>query len=163
MKEYFKQFVDAVGILGVTSGDRSNLMTVAWMSPVSFDPPIVMVAISPKRFTHNLLLEANEFTISLLADDQQKLASKAGTISGHDQDKMTMDIFETADGIKVKAPIIVGARAVLECRMISHEPIGDHTAFFGEVVRVEVNEKKQPLVYFHRKYYTLGKYIADYP
>jgi flavin reductase (DIM6/NTAB) family NADH-FMN oxidoreductase RutF len=163
MKEYFKQFVDAVGIVGVSSGKRSNLMTAAWMSPASFDPPIVMLAVSPKRFSHNLLCEAKEFAISILASDQQELASKAGTISGHDQDKMAMDIFETAEGAKVKAPIIVGSRAVLECRVISHEPIGDHTVFFGEVIRVETNDKKSPLVYFHRKYYTLGKYLADYP
>ncbi len=32
-----------------------NIMTAAWTTPISHDPPLVGVSISPRRFTHELI------------------------------------------------------------------------------------------------------------
>jgi flavin reductase (DIM6/NTAB) family NADH-FMN oxidoreductase RutF len=41
--------------------------------------------------------------------------------------------------------------------------VGDHTVFYGEVIRSEVDETKSPLVLFNREYYRLGDVIGSYP
>jgi len=164
MRERFSsQFAAPVVIVGVTAGKRRNIMSAAWVSPVSFDPPVVMVSISPRRYTHDLLLEAKEFTLSILTDQQRQLSTTAGVSTGRDKDKLKLDIFKTEQGRKVNAPLIKDSRAVLECKLIKHLTIGDHTLFLGEVVHFTCDKSESPLILFDTKYYSLGKYLADYP
>ena len=49
MKRYSSQFPDPVVLVSVATAKIKNAMTVGWASPVSFDPPILMVSIAPKR------------------------------------------------------------------------------------------------------------------
>ncbi len=164
MRERFSsQFAAPVVIVGVTAGKRRNIMSAAWVSPVSFAPPIVMVSISPRRYTHDLLLEAKEFTLSILTDQQRQLSTTAGVSTGREKDKLKLDIFKTEEGRKVNAPLIKDSRAVLECKLIKHLTMGDHTLFLGEVVHFTCDKSKSPLILFNREYYSLGKYLADYP
>lgn len=163
MKRYSSHFPDPVALVTVATDANTNVMTVGWTTPVSFKPPILMVSIAPERFTHKLLIEAGEFGVSILADDQKKLSTAAGTASGAHVNKLAGGGFETIEPEIIRAPLIAGARAWYECRLLSHHRVGDHTAFFGEVLRAEADEGKKPLVLFDRKYYSLGKEIGAYP
>jgi flavin reductase (DIM6/NTAB) family NADH-FMN oxidoreductase RutF len=163
MKRYSSQFPDPVVLVSVATEKVKNAMTVGWVSPVSFDPPIVMVSISPKRFTHDLILEAGEFAVSVLSEDQMEISTLAGTLSGSKTDKLSHDQFQLFDAGNIKAPLVRGCRAWFECKLVSHHTIGDHTVFYGEVIESKVDESKSPLVLFDRKYYALGEEIGDYP
>ncbi|MFH1754459.1 MAG: flavin reductase family protein [Candidatus Latescibacterota bacterium] len=163
MKRYSSQFVDPVVLVTVATEKTANVMTVGWASPVSFEPPVLMVSIAPKRFTHDLLVKAGEFGVSVLADDQIELSTLAGTLSGSKTDKLAMEQFDTFAADKINAPLIRGARAWFECRLVSHHTVGDHTAFYGEVVGLAVDEDKSPLILFNRHYYGLGGELAAYP
>ena len=162
-ERFSSQFAAPVVIVGVATAKKKNIMTAAWVSTISFDPPIVMVSISPRRYTHDLLLEAKEFTLSILTDQQRQLSTTAGVSSGRKSDKLRLDIFKTQEGKKVKAPLIMDSRAMLECKLIKHFTVGDHTLFLGEVVHFTCDKSKSPLILFDRKYYSLGEYLADYP
>jgi flavin reductase (DIM6/NTAB) family NADH-FMN oxidoreductase RutF len=122
-----------------------------------------MVSIAPKRFTHDLILEAKEFGVSILADDQKRLSEIAGTLSGAKTDKLAMAEFETLGAEKIKAPLVAGARAWFECALHSHETVGDHTVFYGVVLRSAFDESKSPLVLFYKRYYALGEERGTYP
>ncbi|NIO02226.1 MAG: hypothetical protein GTO42_08795 [Candidatus Latescibacteria bacterium] len=163
MTTYSSQFPDPVALVTVATEDEANVMTVGWASPVSHEPPILMVSIAPERYTHDLVLKAGEFGVSILSDDQKELSTIAGTVSGKDVNKLDQPEFETIVAEKIRAPLIVDTRAMFECKLISHQTIGDHTVFFGEVLRSTTDETKSPLVLFNRKYYTLGKEIGIYP
>lgn len=163
MSSYSSQFPDPVVLVTVAAGERANVMTVGWASPVSSKPPILMVSIAPPRFTHDLIVEAREFGVSILADDQKELSEIAGTLSGKKTDKLAMSQFRTFPSEKIKAPLIAGARAWLECALHSHHTVGDHTVFYGDVLRTAFDESKSPLVLFYRKYYSLGKERGTYP
>ena len=162
-ERFSSQFAAPVVIVGVATDKRRNIMTAAWVSPISFVPPVVMVSISPKRYTHDLLLKAKEFTLSVLTDQQRQLSTTAGVSTGKKKNKLKLDIFKTEEGKKVKAPFIKNSRAVLECKLIRHLTVGDHTLFLGEVVHFTCDRSKTPLILFNRKYYSLGEYLADYP
>lgn len=157
------QFCLPVAIVSVAVGEKVNIMTAAWVGPLSHKPPIVYVSIAPKRYTHDLILEAREFSLNILADDQRELSTVAGTISGRKEDKLEQSIFKQEPGIKIKAPRLKGVRAVMECKLINHFNAGDHTVFVGEVVNFVHNEDKSPLILFNLKYHKLGEYLADYP
>ena len=157
------QFCLPVAIVSVAAGEKVNIMTAAWVGPLSHRPPIVYVSIAPKRYTHDLILQAGEFSLSILTDKQREFSSAAGTVSGRKEDKLKQPIFQTEPGIAIKAPRLKEVRAVLECKLINHFTAGDHTVFIGEVINFVEDESKSPLILFSRKYYGLGKYLADYP
>jgi flavin reductase (DIM6/NTAB) family NADH-FMN oxidoreductase RutF len=163
MVSYSSQFADPVVLVTVAAENRVNVMTVGWASPVSFKPPILMVSIAPPRYTHDLLLKAGEFGVSVLADDQHELSTVAGTLSGRDADKLSRPEFETIPAETIRAPLIAGARAWFECRVVLHQSVGDHTVFYGEVQKITVHKSKRPLVLFDRMYYSLGDEIRRYP
>ncbi len=49
------------------------------------------------------------------------------------------------------APVLEGALAVLECRLVQSVDLGDHRVLIGEVVEVEAGEGR-PLVFFGSAY-----------
>ena len=163
MPSYSSQIPDPVALITVATADHTNVMTAAWATPVSADPPILMVSVRPSRFTHDLILEAKEFGVSILADDQKKLSELAGTLSGKKKDKLSLPEFESFAARKIKAPLIKGARAWFECKLHSHHTVGDHTVFYGTVLAIKVDGSKSPLVLFYQKYYALGEVKGVYP
>ena len=163
MPRYSSQFPDPVCIVTAKLDESSNAMTVGWASPVSFKPPVLMVSIAPQRHTHELLLQSSVFGVSILSEDQKELSTAAGTLSGRDVDKLSLPDFDTFDGSKLGLPLIAGARAWMECKTIEHHTIGDHTAFYGEVLSLMVDETKRPLVLFNGTYYGLGAERGIYP
>jgi flavin reductase (DIM6/NTAB) family NADH-FMN oxidoreductase RutF len=163
MPSYSSQFPDPIALVTVKSGDKVNVMTAGWTSPVSSNPPILMVSIAPQRFTHDLVLESREFGLSILADDQKNLSELAGTLSGKKVDKMLRPEFEFVEAEKIGAPLVAGARAWFECSLDSHQTVGDHTVFYGRVLKSTFDNTRSPLVLFFRKYYALGDVRGTYP
>ncbi len=163
MSRYSSQFPDPVTLVTVATEDSTNVMAVGWASPVSFDPPILMLSIAPERFTHDLILKAGEFGVCVLTDDQKEISEIAGTLSGRNVNKLAMPEFRTVPAEMIRAPLIAGSRACFECKLSSHHSIGDHTVFYGEVLRWVADESKSPLVLFDRFYYALGENKGEYP
>lgn len=163
MASYSGQFPDPVALVTVATESKTNVMTVGWASPISFNPPILMVSIAPPRFTHDLILEAKEFGVSILANDQKELAALAGTLSGSAVDKLSKPEFKTIPAKVIGAPLIAGARAWIECKLFEHHTIGDHTVFYGEIIHFRVDEAKSPMVLFNKEYYALGDRKGAYP
>lgn len=58
---------------------------------------------------------------------------------------------------KTGSPIIEGAIAYLDCKVVAKYPGGDHTIFIGgEVVDAQVMSSKLPLIYYNRGgYYSI--------
>ncbi len=163
MAHYSSQFPDPVCLVTVEGDEKSNVMSVGWASPVSSKPPILMVSIAPARFTHDLIIRAGEFGVSILADDQKELSTLGGTLTGRKIDKLARPEFEMAPSEIIGAPLIRGARAGFECRLLSHYSVGDHSIFCGEILRSTVDETKSPLVLFNSDYYSLGEKRGRYP
>ena len=114
-------------------------MTAAWYTRVSLAPPLVMVSVASKRFTHGLIKKSGSFCINLLAEDQVSIARNFGFLSGRSVDKF--------EGIRYKAgkndvPILEDTAGYLECNLVNSYEVGDHTLFIGEVVGCGASDKK---------------------
>ncbi|MEJ2634585.1 MAG: flavin reductase family protein [Calditrichia bacterium] len=164
-RNFSRQLVHPVALLSVKYNDKENLATMAWISVVSSNPPLLMVAVNPKRYSHELVSKAGEFAIIVLSDQQKELSTLAGTISGRKQNKWEMEEFIHLR----KAPVMIGSpllkesRANFECKLVNQVTAGDHTLFIGEVVHMEFNEDVNPLILFEHKYWSAGGIIARYP
>ena len=117
-----------------------NVMTASWVMPVSRNPPLVAVAISPKRFTYECLKHHKEFTISIVGPEMKELAWYCGTVSGKNVNKVKEKNIELQPLSKVSVPGIKNALAILGCRVWNGYDGGDHRIIVGEVLEILVKE-----------------------
>ncbi len=116
---------------------RDNAMAVAWHSAVSRKPPFYLVSISPKRFTHGLVVESGEFVVNFMPREKGKLVALVGGCSGSEVDKFRTFQIAARPGSRVKAPVLADAYAAYECRVVGRHTYGDHDLFVGEVLAVQ--------------------------
>jgi flavin reductase (DIM6/NTAB) family NADH-FMN oxidoreductase RutF len=155
-------FAESVAIITVKSGDRLNAMTAAWVVPVSHRPTLVVVHIAPQRYSHDLLVEAKEFGLSILADDQMDVSQHAGTVSGRRLDKFASGLLKQRASKQIATPVLEGCAATMECKLEKAISMGDHTIFVGRVVALEIDTNKRPLVLHKGTYYKLGESVGKY-
>ena len=49
----------------VDSDGKPNIITLAMYIPISSKPPMICIGVSPKRYSHNLILESGEFVVNV--------------------------------------------------------------------------------------------------
>lgn len=111
-----------------------NIITVAWATPVSHQPLVVAIAISPKRHSHDLIDRRREFVLNLPDLNLAKGSNWCGRKSGRKFDKFAETGWTAVPGNTVKTHHIEECYAYLECKVTQQVISGDHTTFFGEVV-----------------------------
>jgi flavin reductase (DIM6/NTAB) family NADH-FMN oxidoreductase RutF len=135
---YYQHYPRAAAVVTVSHNGRKNAMAVAWHCPVSFKPPFYGIAISPKRFTYQLISESKEFGLNFVPFGAISTVASLGGSSGAAIDKFTE--FNLAEDVPIKTdvPVLRDAYAVYECRVIENKIFGDHAWITGEILAVHV-------------------------
>ncbi len=118
----------------------ANIVTLAWSIPTSFDPPLVAISVSPRRYSHRLIEETKEFVVNVPTIEIAGETLFCGRVSGREHDKFKEAPLTALPAKKVQAPIIKECVAHLECKLVQKITTGDHTIFIGEVLAAHVNE-----------------------
>jgi flavin reductase (DIM6/NTAB) family NADH-FMN oxidoreductase RutF len=144
-------------------GDKPNVFTVAWHSPISSKPPLYGISVHPNRYSHELILEAKEFVVNFPDMALMEETHRCGRMSGRQKDKFELTGLTPMPAEKVKAPLIKECYSHLECRLYHHVTLGDHTWITGEVVAVHADEDRfendvvktaHPVLYLGKDMYT---------
>ena len=127
-----------VCIVGVRDDDRdtTNFAPVTWATPLSSDPPLFGVSLSPATATHRLVLRTGEFTVNYLTREDAPLAEALGRLSGHDVDKVKELDVALRPPVALRTPTLEAAYAAAECLLIERHHLGDQTLLVGQVQRV---------------------------
>ena len=125
-----------------TDGATDSGMTVNWLTQVSFEPPLVAVAVENDARTLQLIRAAGHFAVNVLATGQRDLAGLLGRKSRNVPDKLQQTAYRAGE---TGVPLLDAALGYLECRVISEHAAGDHTLIVGEVVAAGQHEAGQPL------------------
>ncbi len=137
--------------LTVTSGGRTNVMTIGWgLVGILWRRSVFMVAVRNSRHTFGLMEGAESFTISVPTTDMRKELEFCGSMSGRTVDKLKECKLATRNAQKVSSPVLDIPGYHYECRrlyksaldpkMLDREldeiyPKKDyHTLYFGEIV-----------------------------
>ncbi len=119
---------------------KPNIITIAWATPLSMNPPLAGILVAPRRYSHELISSAREFVINIPTVEILDKANKCGRFSGRRHDKFS-EFGLTAKPAKiVKSPVIDECVAHLECKLVDQLTTGDHTLFIGEVVAAYADE-----------------------
>jgi len=141
----FRALVHGVYVVTTRLGDRVNGMTAAWVSQVSLKPLLLMAAIAPARYSHDLIRESGVFAVNVLTREQVDLGKRFGFQSGRRVDKFAgLDYLTATTG----APILPQAHAFIDLKLVDTFTAGDHTLFVGEVVEAQIlHPETQPLIF----------------
>jgi flavin reductase (DIM6/NTAB) family NADH-FMN oxidoreductase RutF len=128
MRRTMGRFLTGVAVVTADQGDEHVGMTISSLTSISLDPPILMISLNLDTRTGNAVIAAEKFAISILGVKQEGAARQFAVRGGA---RFEAGDFEETDG---GLPVISGALAQAECKLVNQYTIGDHQVFFGQVV-----------------------------
>ncbi|MCC6705724.1 MAG: flavin reductase family protein [Thermomicrobiales bacterium] len=121
--------------------DQPNVMTAAWMQPISLSPMLISIAVQPSRLTHEFMTKTEVFTLNFPTLELLTAVHLAGMVSGRDQDKFEASGLTPEPGVATEAPLIAECVAHIECNVRDRVTIGDHDLFVATPMRVTADEE----------------------
>ena len=142
------------GIYILTSAHEGKIngMIASWVSQVSSDPPIVMVAVHPNRYSHQLIEESNHFALHSLDRSQKDFIKQ---FKGPNPALKFESLSWSTE--KTGCPLLKDCLGYVECLVRNTCSPGNHTLFFGEVIEARVCGKGEPLTTLDYEGVYLGK------
>jgi flavin reductase (DIM6/NTAB) family NADH-FMN oxidoreductase RutF len=122
---------------------KPNIIAIAWISPLSVNPPVLMFAIRRERYSFKLLTENEEFVVNIPSFDLKEDALICGTYSGKDKDKFEITKFTMEESKEVSVPSIKECIGHIECKVLEiiDKKELDHVIVLGSVLRTRVNDE----------------------
>lgn len=129
-----------------TAAGEPRGLTANAVASVSLEPPLVLACIERIADSHDTIRDAGCFAISILAQDDERVARRfAGNETA---DKFRGVAYHTeATG----APVLDAALAWVDCQVHDLLDGGDHTIFIGRVLAGDAREA-EPLVFYRGGY-----------
>jgi 3-hydroxy-9,10-secoandrosta-1,3,5(10)-triene-9,17-dione monooxygenase reductase component len=142
LREALSYWASGVTIVAVRDGARVIGTTVSSFASVSLDPPLVTVVLGPNASVLPYLGVGATFGISILAEQQRRLATVYA-----DSYPVGPDPFPPEG-----EPLLPGALAGLACTVQESLRRGSHTLIVARVREIRGGAGGQPLVRFRRSY-----------
>ena len=135
----FGSFATGLAVICAERDGTSYGMTASAFTPVSLDPPLVLVSIACTAKISSVIEEGGSYSVSILSAEQSDIARHFAARGGAANIR-----FERLWG----RPLLAGAIAQLDCDVVQAIPAGDHILFIGRV-RAHTRVPGAPLIY-HR-------------
>lgn len=156
------------------SGEKPNIITVAWAGTVCTSPAMVSISVRPERYSYDIIKETGEFVINLTTRELAYATDFCGVKSGRDMDKYKEAHLTPLPSKEIQAPGIEESPVNIECKVKQILELGSHHMFVGEVVSVTIDDrymdekgkfhlsKADLITYSHGEYYGLGKLLGTF-
>jgi flavin reductase (DIM6/NTAB) family NADH-FMN oxidoreductase RutF len=151
-KEALRQFASGVTVVTAEHEGERYGITVSAFTSISVQPPIVMVSINNASPLSRIILDSEHFAVHILSSDQEAISALfAASVSGNEKyGELSVELGVSG------APLFKGALAILDCVLDQTLEVGTHTLMFGRVVHASAEaDSGSPLIYYHRRYWTL--------
>ncbi|WP_300465359.1 flavin reductase family protein [Desulfobacula sp.] len=125
----FGHMTYGIYVLTARFDDTINGMIASWVTQVSYDPPMIMVAVHPNRYSHGLIEKSHAFALHVLDCSQKEMLKR---FKGPDPAQKFSGI--PWDTGKTGAPILKNCMAWFELKVKERHDPGNHTLFIGEVI-----------------------------
>jgi flavin reductase (DIM6/NTAB) family NADH-FMN oxidoreductase RutF len=137
----------ATGVTVITSrtDDGPVGMTASAVTSLSLHPVLLLVCISTRLPTHEVLESTGRFAVNVLGESDSALALRFATPG---IDKFS-EIRHTDRG---GVPVLNSSIAYFVCDVHERFPGGDHSIFLGAVRQLGLRRGAQPLVYFGARF-----------
>lgn len=145
VRDAFARWATGVAVIAARDDDgHVYAMTIAALTPVSVDPPLVLACIHNDAPLASVLVKGLRCGVSLLAEGQKRAATTFA-----DRFAVPGDLLADDDGV----PVVVDATAKLFGAVDAVLEGGDHRIVVVRVARVALSpDALPPLLYWQRAY-----------
>lgn len=150
LRRVMGSFATGVTVVTCQVGPRTHGITVNSLTSVSLDPPLILVCIDHKAIAHELIPLAGAFGVSILSERQPEISDYFARRVGLDPvDELAQVPHHPG---RTGVPLLDGAIATLECRLVASHPGGDHVIFVADVLAAQIHSELPPLLFFRGQY-----------
>jgi len=133
IKEVLRRIPYGFYAITTRSGNDVNAMTANWVMQTSFDPRQVSLGLQKTSYTYGLIEQGGVFAVNIFLKDGADALKPFTKSRSKNPDKMKDAQY--SEGPETGSPILKGAAAYLECRVIRIvDTGGNHDIVVGEVV-----------------------------
>ncbi|MDZ7666433.1 MAG: flavin reductase family protein [Desulfotignum sp.] len=136
----FGQMTYGIYVLTTKMDDAVNGMIASWVTQVSYDPPLIMAAVHPNRYSHDMIVTTRAFGLHIIDQSQKDLLKR---FKGPDPGEKFSGM-DWKPG-KTGVPILTDCLAWFELEVIEQHQPGNHTLFVAKVVDAGVHSEGTPL------------------
>ena len=149
-RRIMSRFATGVTVVTTRSGQEVHGLTCNAFCSVSLNPCTVMVSVAKDARSWPLIDRSRLFAVNILSEDQTMISDRfAGRHRDKDDDRFEGIEWTTA---ATGAPILAGTQGYLDCRVAQAYDGGTHTLFLGEVVGLNLDDSRPPLVFYGSRY-----------
>ena len=145
-----------VTVLTTRAGDVHEVMTASAVTSVSLQPTLLLVSVATTARWLTAVRGHRRFAVNVLAAHHEELARWC---AGRDRHQRPQDILQRGVSVSPGSGVLTfdEALVVVECRVDSEHPAGDHVLVLGAVSGVDVRDPvARPLVFVDRAYRTVA-------
>jgi acyl-CoA dehydrogenase len=144
LRDSLSQYPTGVAIVTARSDKGEPVgMTINSFNSISLSPPLLAWCIDNHAASFEVFKQAQNFAITILAQDQTELATRFATRGA--------DKFTGPKGSGLKAPIIQGGCAWFHCKTYRQYSLGDHLMMVGMVIAYD-RHAKPPMVFHNGQF-----------
>jgi len=126
---------------------KPNPVTIGWTMIASGEPPMLAIALTPKRYSTAAIRQSKCFTVAYPSEEIAKDTLFFGTHSGRDTDKFAETSCKYSPADKIDSVILDDAAANFECVLEGELTAGDHIIFVGKVIACHINSENKKRLY----------------
>jgi flavin reductase (DIM6/NTAB) family NADH-FMN oxidoreductase RutF len=130
----------AASVMIVTTRDAEGQphgMVASSVTPLSMDPPSMLVAVNRSAGLHPVLMQSRRFCVNLLGENQHEQLTPFSQTALRAQRFRADDWRDAWSSDAERLPWLAGAPAVVDCAVDLATDYGTHTIFVGRVLSVQ--------------------------
>lgn len=150
-RQAMRRVASTVNVISIFVDGQPMGITATAMSPISMNPPSLLVCINRSASVHGSMEDVSHFRINVLHRDQEAVARMFADRTQHG--------LRFGSGWELGcagAPRLADAQATVLCRRIDSHSFGTHSIFIGVVEEATAREDVDPLVYLDGRYSSAG-------
>ena len=138
------------------NGEKRGI-TIGSFTSTSLEPPLISFNLARDAQMYPLMLAAERFAVHVLSEKQAQLGNQFSLPDTTPEEQFAgVDFMTDTQG----TPILKGAVTVMTCSKHAVFDAGDHVIVVGEVVALDDEATRRPVIYYDRNYHEIGA-VAD--
>ena len=113
---------------------------------LTVDPPLLVIGIQADNFSREVIQKSGEFVINVCAQGQLHAVDKSRDMSGRNvEDKFIALGLETIPAKHVRAPLVAGCHANIECKLVNEMALDGLYLFVGQALASYIDDQVAPV------------------
>jgi flavin reductase len=157
-REGMARLAAAVNVVTTDGPAGRGSFTASAVCSVTDDPPTLIVCVNLASRQNEIIRANRALCVNTLAVDQAEIAALGSTKELPIEQRFAVGQWST---LATGSPVLEGAVASFDCRVVERLERGTHSVIFCEVQAVRTTPGVEPLLYSDRRYRRVGPALSQ--